>query len=229
MASSTPPNWRERLASNQRWLRSWLQGLGLKDPDTALWPASSPDVALALESVVACRPIYDDEVALVEQWFVDAQEAMYRVLRAERVPVDQQGDLAQEAITRVMEVFRRREFPTRPATEGDLRRWALAVLRNVLREHRRKGPREAPTEDLAEALPTRGDLTSAATLAQMAPALFDTLETLPDAQRGAWIAVDLEDADIHRLAEATQTPYDTVCSQLKLARGRLSAVLKPHR
>lgn len=229
MASSTSSDWRERLASNQLWLRAWLRGLGLKDPDAALWPASPPGVALAVESVVACRPIYDDEVALVEQWFVDARQAMYRVLRAERVPAEHQDDLAQEAITRVMEVFKRREFPTRPETEADLRRWALGVLRHVLHEHRRKATREAPTDDLAEALPTRGDLTAAATLAQVTPALFDALETLPDAQRGAWIAVDLEDADIGRLADVTQTPYETVCSQLKLARRKLAAVLKPHR
>lgn len=225
--TATP--WRERLAANQRWLRDWLRGFGANDPDEVLWPCSPPEVARAVAQVAQRQPVHEREVRFVEQWFLQAREAMRRVLRAERVPAGHQDDILQEALTRAMEALPKLLPEKRPATEGDLRRWMLGILRNVLSEHRRKYTREPPTENVADALTTRADPTAGATLALLSPAFFDVLEGLPEAQRGAWLAIDLEDADIGRLADLTGKPYESVCSHLKLARRKLDVALRPHR
>lgn len=225
----TATSWRERLAANQRWLRNWLSSLDVGDPEEALWPRSPPEVSRAVELVVQRKPVYERDLPLVEAWFLRAREAMRKVLRAGHVPDVHQDDLVQEALTRVIESLPRLPPEQRPATELDLRRWALAVLRNVLREERRRSTREAPSEGVADTLTTRADPTAGATLARLSPAFFDALEGLPEPQRGAWLAVDLEDADIGRFAEATRTPYETVCSHLKAARRKLEPTLRPHR
>jgi hypothetical protein len=153
----TPNSWREHLAANQRWLRDWLRSLGVEDPDLALWPGSPPEVVRAVEQVVQQRPVYQRDITLVEAWFFGAQKKMRRVVRAERVPDAQQEDLVQEALTRVMESLPRLPPAQRPSTELDLRRWALATLRNVIREHRREAAREAPSDTIEESLTTRAD------------------------------------------------------------------------
>lgn len=225
----TPTSWRERLVANQRWLRSWLRSLKVDDPDLALWPGSSPEVVRAVEQVVQQRPVYQRDVPLVEAWFVLAREKMRQVVRAERVPESQQEDVVQEALTRVMESLPRLDPAQRPSTERDLRRWALGFLRNVILEQRRDAGRLVPSDAVAETLETRADAGAGAAIAWLSAGFFDALEKLPDAQRAAWLAIDLEDADIHLYAEVTGKPYHTVCSSLKAARTKLEPALRPHR
>lgn len=227
MKDVRPRKWRDRLAANQRWLRDWLQSFGVEDPDAALWPESAPTVVRLVEKVCRREPVHERDLVTVEAWFFSAREAMRRVLQAERVPPALADDVLQEALTRALEALPRFQDDERPKTERDLRRWMLAILRNVLREHRRRGGRELPTADVAEGLSSCADPSAGALLAQLSPTLFDALEGLPDPQRGAWIAVDLEDADIGRLASLTRTPYQTVCSHLKLARRKLCDALRP--
>lgn len=221
-------DWRARLEANQRWLREWLRGFG-GDPESLLWPPSPPERVAAVEQVMQARPLYARELALVDAWFLEARDAMVRALRARHVPPDAREDIAQEAMTRALETLPRLTRAERPLTETDLRRWMFGILEKVRSEHHRKALREAPSDALGDTPTWRGEATAAAALAQLSPAFFDALEALPAPQRGAWLAVDLEDGDLHALALVTGCPYQTVCSHLKLARRRLADALRHHR
>jgi RNA polymerase sigma factor (sigma-70 family) len=213
--------WRRRLDEHRRWLRRWLVEQGVEDPEATLWPVRDVAAERAVARVVERRPLSASELAEVQRWFIEARGQILKVLAMRRIPPRDHDDIAQEALARALAALGR--FRPDSSNLGDsLRRWILGFARHVLHERQRTGSaREIPTEQLDDA-PTH-DLASdvLADLEQRGPALVDRLESLSDTRRAAWLAIDLEEAEIKAFAAATHAPYDTVCTNLKIARAKL--------
>lgn len=213
--------WRRRLDEHRRWLRRWLVEQGVEDPEAALWPVRDVAAERAVARVVERRPLSASELAEVQRWFVEARGQILKVLAMRRIPAHERDDIAQEALARALAALGRFR-PDGPNVGDSLRRWILGFARNVLHERQRTGSaREIPTEQVAEG-PARGVPPEAlADLERRGPTLVDRLESLSDTRRAAWLAIDLEEAEIKVFAAVTRTPYDTVCTNLKIARAKL--------
>jgi DNA-directed RNA polymerase specialized sigma24 family protein len=222
------PDWRRRLDENRRWLRRWLTEQGVEDPEAVLWPESPPEEEQALDRHARRKPLDEQEVALVEDWCVRARGPLWKVLSMRHVPVQEREDIIQETLARVME--NPNSFRLRGETGTAVRRWVLGTLRNVVREYARgPGVREIPTEQVAGDDEYLGHAAEGAILTQAGPGFFAALEALTPRHRAAWLAVDLEEADIRRFTDALGENYDNVCTWLKQSRAKLGAAMRPLR
>jgi len=104
---------------------------------------------------------------------------------------------------------------------GSLEGWMYGVARNLVRVFRRKGPVEAPVDQVFDD-DILGDLIDGETMA----ALHAAIRELPEHYREAVVLCDLEERNYDEAALLMGCPVGTVRSRLHRARGLLAGKLK---
>jgi RNA polymerase sigma-70 factor (ECF subfamily) len=104
---------------------------------------------------------------------------------------------------------------------GTLEGWMYGVARNLVRVFRRKGPVEAPVDQIFDD-DILGELIDGETLS----ALHDAIGELPPHYREAVVLCDLEERNYDEAAVLMGCPVGTVRSRLHRARGLLAGKLK---
>jgi RNA polymerase sigma-70 factor (ECF subfamily) len=107
------------------------------------------------------------------------------------------------------------------AGRGSLEGWMYGVARNLVRVFRRKGPVEAPLDQVFHD-DILGELIESENLA----ALHAAIRELPEQYREAVVLCDLEERNYDEAARLMQCPVGTVRSRLHRARGLLAGKLK---
>lgn len=225
----TPPEphltWRARYATSVRWLVGWLEARGV-DAAAVLWPDGNGEDERAVVRVAERRPVSDDERRRVEAWFVTARKKLRKVLALRGVPRELQEEVLQKTLLRAVEALGRFK-PDRADVEASLHAWIAGIARHVLQETWR-GPtrREVPCEEV-DAGSYEVDPAKARLLEQIGPPLFDAVDALPDVQRAAWLALDVELARPSRYARALGENENSVRSDSRLAREKIQKALRP--
>lgn len=107
------------------------------------------------------------------------------------------------------------------AERGSLEGWMYGVARNLVRAFRRKGPVEAPVDQVFHD-DILGDLIDSENVA----ALHAAIAELPVRYREAVVLCDLEERNYEEAARLMHCPVGTVRSRLHRARGLLAGKLK---
>jgi len=149
---------------------------------------------------------------------------VWRSTRALGVPSHAVDDVVQEIFLVVLR--RLPEFEGR----SSVRSWIYAILRNVVRAHRRRAPASAPDVDPSELSDAhaRGpdELVADAEAARLVVRL---LEELDDDKREVFVLAELEQCTAPEIAEMLGEKLNTVYSRLRLARERFAAAAARHR
>jgi RNA polymerase sigma-70 factor (ECF subfamily) len=106
------------------------------------------------------------------------------------------------------------------AGRGSLEGWMYGVARNLVRAYRRKGPVEAPVDQVFHD-DILGELIDNENMA----ALHAAIRELPEQYREAVVLCDLEERSYDEAARLMQCPVGTVRSRLHRARGLLGGKL----
>jgi RNA polymerase sigma-70 factor, ECF subfamily len=140
--------------------------------------------------------------------------AVFRFLRAARLPVPDAEDLAQEVFLRVL-----RALPTYEERQTE-RAWVFRIARNVWLDHLRARSR-APA-----AVPADGGLSLAIPARQATRAALDeALSRLGDGEREAFLLREVAGLGYAEIAAASATTPDAVRSRIHRARLALRQTL----
>lgn len=160
-----------------------------------------------------------------------ALDDVYRFARSLTRDEADAEDVVQEAYLRAF-----RSWKTfQPGT--DVRRWLFTIARNVFLRSRERGQREVTLDDDgAEAVDAaqskegwvRRGLDPLLARADLAPAIQEALDELPETFRSAVVLVDLEDQSYEDAAQVLDIPVGTVRSRLFRGRKLLQEKLALH-
>ncbi len=160
-----------------------------------------------------------------------ALDDVYRFARSLTRDEADAEDVVQETYLRAF-----RSWHTfQPGT--DVRRWLFTIARNVFLRSRERGQREVTLDDDgAEAVDAaqskegwiRRGLDPLLARTDLAPAIQEALEAIPEAFRSAVVLVDLEDQSYEDAAEVLGIPVGTVRSRLFRGRKLLQEKLMLH-
>jgi RNA polymerase sigma-70 factor (ECF subfamily) len=107
------------------------------------------------------------------------------------------------------------------AGKGSLEGWMYGVARNLVRVFRRRGPVEAPVDQIF-----RDDILGDLIDKENMTALHAAIAELPEQYREAVVLCDLEERNYDEAARLMSCPIGTVRSRLHRARGLLAGKLK---
>lgn len=160
-----------------------------------------------------------------------ALDDVYRFARSLTRDEADAEDVVQETYLRAFRSWR----TFQPGT--DVRRWLFTIARNVFLRSRERGKREVNLDDDgAEAVDAaqskegwvRRGLDPLLARADLAPAIQEALDDIPETFRSAVVLVDLEDQSYEDAAEVLGIPVGTVRSRLFRGRKLLQERLALH-
>ncbi|MCW5827560.1 MAG: sigma-70 family RNA polymerase sigma factor [Gemmatimonadaceae bacterium] len=160
-----------------------------------------------------------------------ALDDVYRFARSLTRDEADAEDVVQETYLRAFRSWQTFQMGT------DVRRWLFTIARNVFLRSRERGQREVTLDDDgAEAVDAaqartawlRRGLDPLLARADLAPAINDALNAIPETFRSAVVLVDLEDQSYEDAAAVLGVPVGTVRSRLFRGRKLLQEQLLLH-
>lgn len=153
----------------------------------------------------------EDEIArCVEPLIPGLRRYAYSLVRSS----DAADDLVQDCLERAVSRWHLRR------TDGDLRAWLYAILRNhhisTIRQLRRRGPHVTFDESVRHPSAEGGQFDAAQSRDVLA-----ALDALSEEQRSVLLLVGVEDLSYEETARVTGLPIGTVMSRLSRAREKL--------
>jgi RNA polymerase sigma-70 factor (ECF subfamily) len=184
--------------------------------------ASADELGLGIPAAVASRPLVFEEVYGAHFPFVFRSA---RRLGVEERAVD---DVVQE--TFVIVHRRLAEFEAR----ASVKTWIYAILRRVVRDHRRTLRRKSPEGRPGAAVDPESLAVSRSPQDEVADAeavrvLYALLDTLDAEKRELIVLADLEQMTVPEIALALQQNVNTVYTRLRAARQQFEKAVARHR
>lgn len=160
-----------------------------------------------------------------------ALDDVYRFARSLTRDEADAEDVVQETYLRAFRSWQTFQMGT------DVRRWLFTIARNVFLRSRERGQREVTLDDdgaeavdaaQARAAWLRRGLDPLLARADLAPAIQEALDAIPETFRSAVVLVDLEDQSYEDAAAVLGVPVGTVRSRLFRGRKLLQEQLLLH-